>query len=125
MDKYFKIEKREVPQLCEKTGISQDYWNQINALVSHYKMTRGGAERVKEFLINRKSPFYIERYEDVYLGYDNVINDKNRESVKRLNELALLMNNILKDPSSINENILIKACNEIRFLIYGKNDIEI
>ena len=125
MDKNFKIEKREVPQIYAKTGISQDYWNMINSIVSHYKMTRGGIERVKEFLIERGKPFEMKKYEDVYSGYDNVVNDKNREGVKRLDELAVLMNETLKDPNNINDEILRKTCNEIRFLIYGEHDVEI
>ena len=119
------MENREVPQLSPKTGISQDYWNQINSVVSFYQMKRGGVDRVKEFLIEREAPFEMKRYEDVYSGYDNVVNDKNREGLKRLDELAVLMNEILKDPNNINDEILRKTCNEVRFLIYGENDIEI
>ena len=34
-------DKREVPQISPETNISQDYFNQINAVVYFYKM-RGG-----------------------------------------------------------------------------------
>jgi hypothetical protein len=125
MDKHFKNEKKEVPQIHTKTGVSQDYWNMINSIVSHYKMKRGGVERVKEFLIKRGTPFEMKKYEDLYSGYNNIVNDKNRESIKRLDELVVLINETLKDPNNINDEILRKTCNEIHFLIYGDNDVEI
>ncbi|MFA6355420.1 MAG: hypothetical protein WCW65_03275 [Candidatus Paceibacterota bacterium] len=67
----------------------------------------------------------MEKYEEVYEGYENVVNDKNRDSIKRLDELAIQMNEILKDSNDINEDAFRKTCNEIYSLIYGDESIKI
>ena len=122
MNEYLKIEKREVPQLSVDTGISQDYWNQINGVVTLLKSSRG-LDAVKKIFM--EITFNMKRYEDVYSGCNNVVNDQNRESVKRLDELAILMNDILKNPSNIDEDILRKTCTEIHLLIYADESFKI
>lgn len=117
-------DKREVPQISPETNISQDYFNKINAVVSLYKM-KGGIEKVKGFLKESDTPFHMDKYEEAYSDCKDVVNDKNRDSVNKLNKLAMTMNEILKDPDSIDEDIFRKKCNEISFLIYGDNNIHI
>lgn len=114
-------DKMEVPQLSPETNISQDYFNQINAVVSFYKM-RGGIERVKGFLKESSTPFHMDKYEEAYSDCKDVVNDKNRDSVNKLNKLAKTMNEMLKDIDSIDEGAFCKICNEISFLIYGNED---
>jgi len=121
MEEYSKIESKEVPQIHSKTGVSQDYNNQLNGLVTFFKGR--GIDFVKNML--KKNPFHMEKYEEVYSKYKNVVNDKNRESIKKLDELTIQMNKILKDPDSINEDAFCKTCNEIYFLIYGDRSVEI
>ena len=113
--------KKEVPQIHFKTGVSQDYVNQINGVVTAFK--NRGIDFVKILL--KQVPFHMEKYEEVYLGYQNIVNDKNRDSIKKLDELAIQMNEILKDPNFIDEDILRKTCNEIYSLIYGDESIKI
>lgn len=114
-------DKREVPQISPETNISQDYFNQINAVVSFYKM-RGGIERVKDFLKDSATPFHMDTYEEAYSDCKDVVNGKNKDSVNKLNKLAITMNEILKDPDSIDESAFRQTYNEICFLIYGNKD---
>ena len=116
-----KIERKEVPQIHSKTGISQDYINQISAIFSFLKAR--GIDFVKNILKN--NPINIQKYEEVYSGYKNVVNDKNRERVKKLDELSVQMNEMFKDPDSINEDVLRSMCNEMYFLVYGDRSVQI
>lgn len=121
MEEYSKIEGKEVPSIHSKTGVSQDYCNQINGVAGLFK--NKGIDSVKDRL--KKSPIYVKKYEEAYFGCKNVVNDKNRKSIKRLDELAVQMNEILKDIDSINEDAFRKICNEMYFLIYGDRSIKI
>ncbi|MFA6325449.1 MAG: hypothetical protein WCX46_04455 [Candidatus Paceibacterota bacterium] len=122
MEEFSKIEdKEEVPQIHSKTGISQDYANQINGAVSSFN--RKGLSLLKDKLKER--PFHIKKYEEAFSEYKNIVNEKNREGIQKLNELSLRMNDILKDPDSINEDSFRDTCNEIYSIIYGDRSIEI
>lgn len=119
MEGYFKSESKEVPQINSETGISQDYSNQLNAIVTFLKSR--GMDFLKNIL--KDNPFHMKKYEEFYFEYKNVVNDKNRESVKKLDELVVQMNEILKDPDLINEDSFLEKCNEFYFLIYGKKGL--
>jgi len=113
--------RREVPQISPETGVSNDYSNQFNGLVSAFLAK--GMDFVKKLL--KSIPFHMQKYEEVYSEYKNIINDKNRDKIKRLDELAIAMNEILKDPDSINEADFRKTCNELNLLIYGDSSRDI
>ena len=108
--------KKQVPQVNPATGISGDYNNQIVALIGGFKRKQS-TEGMKILL--KAFPFHMEKYEDVYSEYANVVNDKNRDRVARIDELAGRMNEIVKDPDSIDEAAFRATCNELNFLIYG------
>jgi len=116
MEEYSNIESnKKVPQLNPKTGVSMDYSNQFNPLVSGFSIR--GISFVKEML--KEIPFHMKKYEEVYSGYKNIVNNKNKDSIKRLDELSVHMNDIFKDLDSVNEEDFRKTCNELNFLIYG------
>jgi hypothetical protein len=72
-----------------------------------------------------KRPFVMKKYEERYAKYGNIINDKNRESVKELDMLVDKLNDILKDPSSIDEESFRENINRMCFLIYGNDQVKI
>jgi pyridoxine 5'-phosphate synthase PdxJ len=121
MQESFKDHGKEVPGMNPKTALSMDYCNQFNGLVSLF--SDSGIEEVKSTL--KSISLHVEQYEKVYAGCKDVVNDKNRDKVRRLDELANKMNQILKDPNSINEEDFRKTCNELNFLIYGDHDRDI
>jgi hypothetical protein len=120
-DKVPEIEKKEVPQINDETGISSDYCNQFNAIVTFYRF-RGinGQNGVRDII--KDHPFHMKKYAEVYSDCINVVNAKNSKSVERLNELADKMNDILKDPDLIDEDAFLKTINELYLLIYGNED---
>ena len=79
--------KQEVPQIHDVTGISQDYINQISGLIAFYKLKNDISAVKNRF---SKYPLPIKKYEDVYLDdkYNNVVNDKNRSGILKLDELV-------------------------------------
>gem|GEM_PF-6143024 len=72
--------------------------------------------------MSKENSIYLKKYEEVYSEYKNVINDKNRESIKKLDDLVDEINEILKNLKPENEANLREKCNEFYFLIYGNND---
>lgn len=123
MQENYNNKIKEVPQLNLKTGISMDYFNEINFIFGALTSSSLGLNFIKKIL--KENPIYLKKYEEVYLGYKNVVNDKNREGVKRLNELVCEINEILKNLEPENETELRKKCNEFYFLIFGNNDKKI
>jgi hypothetical protein len=115
------IEGKEVPQIRLETGLSMDYTNQYTGLVGAYSAR--GMGLVKDLL--KAVPFHMQKYEEAYAGYKNIINDKNKDKITRLGELADKMNEIVKDPETVNEEDFRKTCNELNLLIYGDNSRDI
>jgi len=111
-----ETEKKSLDQICEKTGVSKDYLNKFCAVWSAFEV--GGGNMVKGILGGKT--FHMERYEDVYADYDNVVNEKNKEAIQKLDELAEKLNNILLNLDNINEEEFLETCNEMYFLIYGE-----
>lgn len=121
MENYIE-QGKEVPQLNPTTEVSEDYSSQYTALVGGYHA--GGMDIVKYILEESSKvgqPFHMKKYEEVYAGYKNIVNDKNRDRVKKLDELADHMNDLLKDVGNIDEANLRKTCNELNVLVYGDN----
>ncbi|MFA6515227.1 MAG: hypothetical protein WCT42_03100 [Candidatus Paceibacterota bacterium] len=120
MQEYLQTIKKTVEQIVPKTGVSCDYSNQINGIVSFYKLDLNFLKNIL-----REKPYHMKRYEEVYKDCGNIITEKNRNRIKRLDELAEQMNEILKNPDSINEISFVKTCNEIYFQIYGDDIIKV
>ena len=122
-----KNEKRElILGLVPETGVSNDYCNEINFIYSAFKEplpNRKPIDVVK--FIFKKNNSKIKKYEERFSEYKDVLNDKNKETVKKLDELASHINEMIKDLNNLNEDELIKMCNEIYFLVYGNRDIQI
>lgn len=113
--------KAEMPQMNERTGVSKDFINQFSYLITLYGYK--GIPMIQEHL--RKRPFRARKYTDVYANFDNVITDKNRETVARLDELMLSLESILQDPEAIDEEAFKAAINEAYSLVYGDNQDQI
>jgi len=119
-------DKEPVPQINSKTGLSMDYGNQYHFLGIAFRLYNGGIQAVKDwlkhtgtYLQNPAPPFYMKYYEDVYKDYSNIITDKNRESVKKLNEFADRMNEITRNPDTLNEEDFREVYDALDALIYG------
>lgn len=122
MEDFGKIKSKEILSINPNTGLSRDYYSSLAGLVGFFDM--GGIDSVKDMV--KKYPFHMKKYEELYSGYTNlVVDDKNRESIKKLDELSVRMNEILKDPNSIDEDAFRKTCNEIFFLINGDDSLKI
>lgn len=121
MKEYSNIENIEVPQIHPQTGISQDYSGEFESLVHKSK----GIDFVKYMLKTLPSPFHMKKYEEYFAGCKDIVTEKNKDSVKRINELANKMNEITKDPDTLNEADFRKTYNELLFLIYGDRSRDI
>jgi len=109
--------KLEMSQINERTGISKDFINQFSYLITLYDYK--GIPMVQEHL--RQRPFRARKYADVYARFNNVITDKNREAVAKLDELMLNLESILQDPEIIDEEAFKATINEAYSLIYDDN----
>lgn len=84
-----------------------------------------GIDGLRKYVLEKGSLFHLKKYEEIYSMYPNIINDKNKESIKRLNELAIKLEDMLKDENPINEDSFRDTCNEMYFLIHGDDHIKI
>ena len=112
-DRYIELEPINVPQLSAKTGISYDY---INEYVSKEILIAAG-ERDRVAQSFRDNP--IKKYEQRFSPeeYVDVVNDRNRPTVLRLDEIAETANTIMTDPNNFTEGYLRKMLNEVHDLI--------
>jgi len=113
--------KPEVPQVNSEYGISKDFVNQFAYLISLYDF--GQLPVVISHLKDR--PFKAKKYADVYANFQNVVNDKNREAVARLDSLMTHLEDILRDPDNINEDDFRQTVNDAYFMVYGNNAVKI
>jgi len=121
VEKMPEMAKPEMPQINPITGISKDYINQFAALISMYDFR--GISMIKKHL--EIIPFKVRSYADIYARYNNVVNDKNRDTIVKLDNLSFRLQDILKDPESIDEDEFRKIINEVCFLIYGDDQVKI
>lgn len=113
--------KPEVPQINPKNGISKDFVNQFAFLMTLYGFK--GLPQIAEHLKNR--PFKAKKYAEVYKSFNGAVNDKNRETVAKLDETMLRLEEILQDPDNINEETFRQTVNEAYFIVYGDRDVQI
>jgi hypothetical protein len=117
----FNSALKEMEQINETTGISQDYIGEISHLVTFYDF--GGLPSVVKTI--EKRPFVMKKYEERYANFADVVNDKNKERVKELDILVDKLNDILNDPKNINEEEFRQNINRVCFLIYGNDETKI
>ena len=135
------MEKMEVPQVVEATGLAGDFLNETATLamaVGLYEDKKYSAEKVidliNEKIAGSKNGILVKTYEARYPAakFKDVVTDHNRANVEKLNELATLINaeyRALLADSLLDAEDKIKAimerivplCTEIRELIEGKN----
>ena len=114
--------KKEVPQISPVTNVSLDYVNAFTGLILSYRMK--GIPFVKDTV--KENFFTLKKYKDYYFDYGNVVNEKNKDRIKQLDELVDQFNQLIKNPDSINyENDFIRICNEMLFVIIGNRSKEI
>ena len=108
----------QVPQIAEETGISQDYFNEYNTKT--LVLYTGGVDSVADFF--RKYP--IKKYEERFPSTEffNVVNDKNRARVQRLDEIAQMVNTGFIDPTNFTEAEFKSTINEVLKLIRGDSE---
>jgi hypothetical protein len=108
--------KLEIPGIDLQTGVSKDYSNEISSLRVNFLEGR------KDIIIQEIKKHRIRKYEEVYplSRFNNVITEKNKNAINRLNQLADQMNTLLQDKGeAFDENEFASLCNEMWSLIYG------
>lgn len=108
---------KEVPQINEITGISYDYRNEYVFLVGYFSM--GGIDEVKAVI--KKLNFVMKKYEERFSPsvYKNVINEKNTNLIRRINELVDSFNEKIKETDAFKEEDFLKIYKELEILIKG------
>ena len=106
--------KHEMPKINKETGMTADYINEIGYLCTFFEQGEKG-EIIKALIKNG-----VRKYQDRYpeSEYNNVITEKNKLAVERLNELADRMNQFAKD-EDFNLSEFASTYNEMTFLIFG------
>ncbi len=108
--------KQEIPQITSETGVSGDYFNELTMLRLNF--FNGDREKILKTIKKRPIKKYQERY-PVNL-FKNVITEKNKDAVNRLNQLADKINQFAKD-EVFNDAEFVSIYNEMTKLIYGSN----
>lgn len=114
--------KHEIPQINPETGMSEDYANEYVRLFHALEDIKYalGYDFFNKYVVSLKK--YIERYPiDKFV---NVVTDKNRESIRRLDELVDEVNSLISIGSRQIDRYsgLVK---NIDFLIYGRERVNI
>jgi len=117
--------KERVLSLVSETGMLNDYCNEINGMVSTYMSGKTGEKMNDVISLIKKDNLKIKTYEERYPNRAELVNDKNRESVKKLDELVEHLNKMKENPDTMNENEFRKVCNDIYLLIYGTQKFKI
>ncbi len=106
-------EKCEVPQ-GNANGISQDY---INVVAGFYNIVRLHKEDGLDWFDKVKK---IESYEERFPShqYRNVINEKNKDIVDKLNQTIDEINNLLQNKSR-DDNKYLSLIEEVKHLVYN------
>jgi hypothetical protein len=97
-------EKRLPYQVLETTGISQDYYNTVNAYAGALGL---GVDTLREFL-EKKIIQPVKTYQQYFPDdqFKNVITDLNRDRVECLNQLAAEINSLCTNPAQIQCELL-------------------
>ncbi len=105
--------KREVPQIGQN-GISQDY---INAVHGFYNIVMGHKNKGLDWFDRIKK---IKHYEERFplWQYENVINEKNKNIVDKLNQTIDEVNKLIRNKSRDDDKYL-SLIKEVQRLIYN------
>lgn len=109
-------EKWPVPQISSRTGISQDYANELQSVLN---CARAYDEGIDLFALSgiKSIKLYSERYPES--RYIDVVNDKNRASVEKLDSLAGKVNELLREDYRGSGKYL-SLVSQMEEVIYGK-----
>ncbi len=122
-ESFFHFKPKKLQQVHPETGISTDFinYNQLSPIISLYNF--GGLEAVKKHI--KKNPLKPQKYNEIYSEYADAVTKDNSNSIKRLDELVILLSETLQNPDDINEEIFKETINEIGALIYGDKRIAV
>ncbi|MDO8664245.1 MAG: hypothetical protein Q7K44_01690 [Candidatus Liptonbacteria bacterium] len=111
-------ELQEIPQLNTSTGLSMDYRNEYTFLIGYLSL---GMDEVRNAL--REMKYTMKRYEERFPPetYKDVVSERNKDAVKRINELADYLNTKFQAPESLSEEELLSKYKELEMLIGGSN----
>ncbi|MBI2666462.1 hypothetical protein HYX13_02525 [Candidatus Woesearchaeota archaeon] len=106
-----------LPDLCESTGISRDYGNNILGFVTSYEL--GGMRMVQAHLKEYPPITYQKRYPAT--TYKDVVTPQNQWRVKALDTLVDWLNAYGCEEAEMNEQGFKQVMLIAESLIYGKN----
>ena len=109
---------KPMPQITRTTGVSGDY---VNTSVPSYMRCYRGLGKLLACLKKYPLRKYLEEYPET--KYDDVVNDKNRQSIKRLDCLVDIINNRVKNDSLTMKDFA-RVMRLVGILIYGKEEGE-
>lgn len=89
--------KKNIPNICERSGISYDYRLAFGNLTNYLERVSAGDPARTRYLakrafLHRAIPKYEEYFDPQ--EYDNVINDQNRATVEEINSLVEKLNEL-------------------------------
>jgi hypothetical protein len=106
------MRKSKVPQINEKTGISADYINAFMALKMDIEFDLP-EEEIEKYVLK-----YTDHFNRYPVDYEDLITDKNRDSIKKLDTIVERINALLLLEKKPYEEIL-RLCYEAQKIIYG------
>lgn len=109
---------KRMPQILSQTGISADYYNEVMGVAMSIE-TCDRSWFTEEL---RKKP--LKRYEERYSTqeFTEVVTDKNRGSVKRLDEIVDALNKSLAAADRFTDQQMLDYVNELQMLIIGHSN---
>lgn len=110
--------KEEVVQLNPKTGISNDFHNEISQIPIHLIVGEGNPEYFTKEISKNPLRRYQERFPKE--EYPCAINEENITTVQRLDKIVELVNTKFSDPENFNRRKLWALYRLGKKLIYGK-----
>ncbi len=112
-----------------ETGVSAEYANEYNGKITFLSIGDQDAETVglPSDFVNRVAALFtrypVKKYRERFplTEFEDVVNNKNREAVSRLDEIAEEANTRFIDPSEFTEDDFKRKINEVYTLVYGEN----
>lgn len=98
------------------TGVSSDYFNVFYPWLMFLDVL--SLEETAKFMREHPLEKYTERYKEE--DFTDLVNDKNREAILKLDSLVDKFNSFAQDPSLYKKEELIQMVQEANFLIRGK-----
>lgn len=108
------LEKKEVPQIIFKTGISGSYTNEFTNLFMAFRLGHLIPKYLSKSLIKKYSQRYPEN------EYSNPINKKNKNLIKGLDEIVDFINSEFNDKKKFEEELFKQTLDIVYYLMYGE-----